>query len=236
MIAKVPHTGPSRGFLTSVHRGFVTKVRRRAVPAVLLVSALVATAGCGEVARTGRAPAYVIIDRMEGASGAEPGTFGTVLFSDVQTLVTTTVGGQQVRVPTIFSDPGQAVFRLALKNPGSVTAPLGPTTLNEITLTRYRVRFIRADGRNTPGVEVPHGFDGAFTVTIGATSSVTAAFELVRHQMKEEPPLRNLVGSGGANLISTIAEVTFWGRDNAGNDVEVRGQLTVNFGDFGDPS
>jgi hypothetical protein len=202
---------------------------------VAIVAALTC-ASCGDTVTEGRSPAYVIIDRLTAASGADPSEFGEVLFSDVQTLVNQTVGGQQVRVPTIFSDPGQGVFRLALKNPGNVNQPLGPTTFNEITLTRYRVRFIRADGRNTPGVDVPHGFDGAFTVTIPANGNVTANFEIVRHQMKQEPPLRNLIGGGSANLISTIAEITFWGRDLAGNEVEARGQLTVNFGDFGDPS
>ena len=42
--------------------------------------------------------------------------------------------------------------------------------------------------------------------------------------------------SGGAqNVISTIAEVTFYGRDQAGNEVSVTGSISVNFSDFGDP-
>jgi hypothetical protein len=203
---------------------------------IVAIVAALASASCGEVVRTGRAPTYVILENLQAASGAEPTEFGTILFSDVQTLVDQQVNGQTVRVPTVFSDPGQVTFRLGLKNPGTVTAPLGPTTMNEVTMTHYRVRFIRADGRNTPGVDVPFGFDGAFTVHIGANATATAGFEMVRHQNKQEPPLRNLVGSGSANLISAIAEVTFWGVDNAGNEVEARGQITVNFGDFGDPS
>ena len=38
-----------------------------------------------------------------------------------------------------------------------------------------------------------------------------------------------------ARTISTIAEVTFYGRDQAGNEVSATGMLSVNFGDFGDP-
>ena len=51
------------------------------------------------------------------------------------------------------------------------------------------MRFIRADGRNTPGVDVPYGFDGAFTVDGRRGETATAAFTLVRHIAKQEAPL-----------------------------------------------
>lgn len=205
------------------------------IAAAMCAAATVALAGCGDVARTGRSPAFLIVDSMTAASGADPGTFSTFLLSDVQTLVDQTIGGQTLKVPTIYNDIGRAAFRLALKDQGTAASPTSPSTLNEITLSRYRVRFRRADGRNTAGVDVPYGFDGGFTITIPAGGSATASFDIVRHQMKEEPPLRNLAQGGGANLISTIAEVTFYGRDQAGNDVEATGTITVNFGDFADP-
>lgn len=207
----------------------------RMILTVVLGAAGLASTSCGEVARTGQSPAMLIIERLEGASGADPGTFTTTLLSDVQTLVTQQVNGQTVRVPTLFNDIGRVGFRLALKNPGTTTAPLGPTTLNEITIRQYRVTFTRSDGRNTPGVDVPYGFDGAFTVTVPASGAVTATFDLVRHQLKAEPPLRNLIGGGNARFISTIAEVTFFGRDQAGNEVMASGTMTVNFGDWADP-
>lgn len=211
------------------------EVLRRVLGACGLAAGLIASSGCGQVARTGRSPAFIVIDSLEAASGASPGEFGSILYSDVQTLVERDVNGETVRVPTVFSDLGRATFRLGLKDPGTALNPNQPSALNEITLTRYRVRFRRADGRNTPGVDLPYGFDGAATVTVTAGSSVSAGFEVVRHQMKEEPPLQNLTNGGGASLISTIAEITFYGRDQAGNDVEVTGSMTVNFGDFGDP-
>ena len=44
--------------------------------------------------------------------------------------------------------------------------PTRPTTpINAITLTRYRVDFRRTDGRNTPGVDVPYGFDGGLGIS-----------------------------------------------------------------------
>jgi hypothetical protein len=51
---------------------------------------------------------------------------------------------------------------------------------------------------------------------------------------KLEAPLRALVAS--AVSISTVAEVTFYGRDQAGNDVSVTGFIEITFGNFGDPA
>jgi hypothetical protein len=208
--------------------------RQRLVPISLVGLAAVASASCGEVARTGRAPAQIVLENLQAASGAVPDEFGTVLYSDVLTLVEQTVNGQTIRVPTIFSDMGTARMRLIMKNPGGLGPPTAPTDLNTVTLTRYRVRFLRSDGRNTPGVDVPYGFDGGVTVTV-SDDGTDVPFELVRHSMKQEPPLRNLVNGGSANYIYTLAEVTFYGRDQAGNEVIATGMLTVNFGDWGDP-
>jgi len=37
-------------------------------------------------------------------------------------------------------------------------------------------------------------------------------------------------------VISTIAHVTFYGKDQNGNEVSVTGSISVNFADWGDPS
>ena len=73
-----------------------------------------------------------------------------------------------------------------------------------------------ASCRNTQGVDVPWSFDGAVTGTL-SEESTTVGFVLVRVQAKDEAPLRALRFNGGAQVISTIAEVTFYGRDQAGN-------------------
>ena len=205
------------------------KVRRKAVWgsgicfALLVLMALTA-AGCGEMTRQGTSPAYLIITRLDGASGAEPEEFGASVHSDVITVIDDR--------PTIFNDLGRVSLILALRDPGSSTQPTEPTSANFITLQRYRVRFIRADGRNTPGVDVPYGFDGAMTMTV-REGEVTGSFELVRHIAKQEAPLQALAGSGV--IITTIAEVTFFGFDQTGREVSVSGRLLVDFGNFADP-
>jgi len=101
-----------------------------------------------------------------------------------------------------------------------------------ITVNRYRVRYVRADGRNTPGVDVPYGFDGAFTVTVG-TGDASAGFTLVRSQAKLEAPLLAL--RHNLMVISVIAEVTFFGRDQTGRDVQATANILINFANHGDP-
>jgi hypothetical protein len=204
---------------------------------LLSVAALVVlSVSCAsDLTRTGRSPAYLVIDKLEAASGAKAAEFSAFLNSDVITLVDVTVNGTTVKVPTIFSDPGRVTLRLGLKNPGSSELPSAPSPVNDITINRYHVTFKRSDGRNTPGVDVPWGFDGGASATVSGKDSVSLGFELVHHSMKEEPPLKNLGGHGGSIEITTIAEITFYGRDQAGNDVSVTGTISVNFADFGDP-
>jgi hypothetical protein len=193
------------------------------------VACVISLVSCGsEMLRTGRSPMLLVIENMQ----ATPGTGGQVsafLLSDVQVLVDETVNGVKVKVPTIFNDSATATIRSIEKNPDATTTPI-----NSITLTRYNVSFRRTDGRATPGVDVPYGFDGGLGISISPNNSASVAFEIVRHQAKLEPPLKNLVGMGGLGFISTIAEVTFYGHDQNGNEVTVTGRIDVQFGDFAD--
>jgi hypothetical protein len=187
----------------------------------VLVVTLFGSASCGEMVRQGQASSYLIINVLEGASGAQSGQFSTVLSSDVVTVVSGN--------PTVFADPGRVTLALAMKDAGSLT-PTAPTSNNFITVNRYRVRYIRADGRNTEGVDVPYTFDGAITGTVSGTS--TFGFTLVRIQAKEEAPLAALRSNG--NVISTIAQVTFYGHDQTGRETSVTGQIGINFANWGD--
>jgi hypothetical protein len=212
-----------------------TRVVRRAVRALLVLAMTLPFSGCTARQLEGDSSAYLILNSIVGFSGAKPGEFNGVLASDVVTNVNRSVNGQQVASPTIYEDGAQVTFRLGLKDPGATDAPAVPSTTNFITVTRYHVRYIRADGRNTPGVDVPYAFDSAITATVG-NGTTTSSLTLVRAQAKLEAPLAALANGGGAVMISTIAEVTFYGTDQAGREVSVVGTIGVNFGDWGDPA
>jgi hypothetical protein len=195
------------------------RAARRAL-AVALLAAPLASCTAGHTA--GTSSSFLIIDRLQGASGAQPEDFSTVLASDVRT------GGG------FREDIGQVQFRLAMKDPGSIETPLAPTSNNFITVTRYRVRYVRSDGRSTPGVDVPYPFDGAMTATVTDEGGL-GTLVLVRIQAKLESPLLALHQLGSEIAITTIAEVTFFGKDQAGREVSVTGHIGVTFADWADP-
>ena len=190
---------------------------------------VIASAACGgELLRTGRSPVTLVVSSVEATAGGA-GSGSAFLLSDVQVLVEQDVNGTTVRVPTFFNDTATATLTVLAKNPTLPTTPL-----NSVTVTRYRVVFKRADGRNTPGVDVPYGFDGPAAITIPVAGTGSVVLNLVRHQAKLEPPLRNLVGFGGLGFISTIAEITFYAHDQNGNELVTTASLDVQFGDFAD--
>ena len=199
--------------------------------AVLLAAA---ASGCGEFVRESRSPSQLVIVSLQGASGAAPQEMGSTVSSDVVTLRTTPAPCSETSpCPIVFGDGGQVTMRLQLRDLGASGVAVTPSSLNEVTVSRYRVTYTRTDGRNTPGVDVPYPFDSAVTFTVPAEGSVTHGFDLVRNNAKREAPLAALQTNVG--LLSTIADVTFYGRDQAGNDVSVSGRIGVTFGNFADP-
>jgi hypothetical protein len=169
---------------------------------------------CSEAIRTGQSPAYLVMTSLQGSAGLTGG-FGSTLQSDVVS-----------DTGSIAQDLGQAVLQLTMKDPLASS----PTAVNAITITQYHVDYIRSDGRNTQGVDVPFAFDGAVTATVSGTASVP--FTLVRVQAKEEAPLKALRLGGGANVITTIARVTLYGHDQNGREVSVSGNIEVSFADW----
>ena len=160
---------------------------RVAAAAVLLLP----LTSCSEAIRQGDGSSYLVITSLTGGADNDATVESDVLGED----------------GTIFTDVGQASMRLVMKDQGGPA----PSPVNAITVTQYRVEYIRSDGRNTPGVDVPFPFTGGTTATITGTGSVD--FTLVRIQAKIEAPLKALGSFGGAQVISTVARVTFFGRD-----------------------
>ena len=198
---------------------------------ICAVVAAMAASGCGDVATGSRASSILVIDSLSAASGAEPGKYGGTLNSDVTTNVTEPPPCSDTSpCAVVFPDLGQVSLSLTAKNQASTTAP---TALNAVTITRYRVEFTRTDGHNTPGVDVPYGYDSAVTITVVPGETATTGFELVRHVAKQEAPLLALKSSH--NIISTIANITFYGTDQSGNVVNATASIGIAFGNFADP-
>lgn len=136
---------------------------------------------------------------------------------------------------SVFNDNGVVTLRAFPKDRAQLVS-----AINNVTFERYRVTYIRTDGRNVQGVDVPYPFDGVanFNLPVGG-EEVERGFIVVRHQAKLEPPLVQLKqvtsdgGGGGGLILSTIAQIEFFGHDNAGRSVKVTGYLNVVFANFG---
>jgi hypothetical protein len=201
----------------------------RSIARLCFVGALVtATASCGDVIRQGQSPVVLVMNSLGGAPGSKPGSFGSPLNSDVITnVISPAPCSADTPCPTIFNDIGQAVLSLAPKD-----VAVSPTSNNQVTITRYHIDYIRTDGRNVQGVDVPYSVDGAATGTVPASGTLSLPFELVQSVAKQQSPLIQLVTNPA--IINTIAKVTFFGKDLVGNDISVTGQIQVNFANFGD--
>jgi hypothetical protein len=178
------------------------------------------------VATSSRAPVYVVMNSLLAAPGNHPTAFGGNLVSSVITNLTTPPPcAPATPCPTVFNDLGQAIVSLAAKD-----VTIAPTSNNQVTITSYHVHYTRSDGRNAQGQDVPYDFDGAVTATLPPTGTVTIGFEIVRHDAKQEAPLVQLVNSNA--IINAICTVTFYGKDQVGNDVTVTGSILIDFGNF----
>jgi hypothetical protein len=200
-----------------------------------VIALVLSVVSCGDVVRTGRSPMFLTIDLLQAAKGDKPTQMSGALLSDVLTIVTS--GGTcsaQAPCQVIFDDFGQVVLRTPLKDVTNPSSPNAPTTNNEVTIFRYRVVYRRTDGHNVQGVDVPFAFDGGVTGTIPLGGTLTLSFELVRHLAKVESPLTQLRGNRG--FIYTIADITFFGKDRVGNEIQATGSIQVDFGDFADQS
>ena len=193
--------------------------------AIILVLAGAIAAGCvPDWAKRGEAPTVLLMTAINS---------GTPITSDV-------------RLSNGNVCPDFASLRV--ENHGK--NPQGPTTgfRGDFTIERYQVRYLRSDGRNVEGVDVPFTISGSLAQEVQEESAAAVSLEIVRRQAKMEPPLSILRGpQGGAggvdilngapisNVITMFAEVTLWARSTiltTTNSVSARVQ--VDFADFND--
>ena len=207
---------------------------RRVCAAVVWVSAM-SLAGCtADWAKQNDSSIYFEIGQIRAISNTVTGgTSGNILYSDVSQVI---------------NDDVEVDVNIFQKNPNiNASSPN-----NHVFVESYRVRFFRTDGRNTEGVDVPHSITGPIgstrihTPSSGTEQEITSTITLVRHQAKLEPPLRNMNGGGlqvqlppapgfsGSVVLTTVAEITIFGRTLTGSNLTATGRIQVTFADFVD--
>jgi len=135
---------------------------------------------------------------------------------------------------SIIADIAKATMSARMLDPNPIT---GPSSYADVQLTRYAVTFYRADGKNMPGVDVPHPFEGSVTalIKIGIPNQVN--FVIVRETAKQESPLVNILQLGTrAEAFSATARVDFYGHDLTGNAVKATGYISITFANYANGS
>ena len=146
-------------------------------------------------------------------------------------------------VSDTFNDDATLTVELLRKNPRAPSVPV-----EDVVLESYQVRFFRTDGQNREGVDVPFRFTGPLHTRIHAPSTIAetsadVVVSVVRHQAKQEPPLKNMIGVNGDNgrlliggqvIVTMVAEITIFGRTTNDRTLTATTQAQVTFADFAD--
>lgn len=183
----------------------------RAKAIVFVLGALAASGCVPDWAKQGDSPEVLLMTAIDG---------GNPLTSDV-------------RISTGSVCPDFATLRVENhpKNP-RVT---GTGFRGDIVIERYGVRYFRSDGRSTEGVDVPYAISGNVAQEIQEGAAATLSLEVVRRQAKLEPPLRNLIGLGGGQVVTMFAEVTIHARSTVNQTTNTAtARLQIDFADFAD--
>ena len=130
---------------------------------------------------------------------------------------------------TITADEAKASLGVTLLDPVS---SYGPSSFNAITVDRYVVTYMRVDGKNVEGVDVPYSFEGALSAFIEVDSSADINFVIVRAISKAEPPLIDLVEGRAEGVLNVNAKVDFYGHDLTNRNVKATGYISIFFTNY----
>lgn len=134
-------------------------------------------------------------------------------------------------LPSVAADAAKVSLTAKLIDP---SPPVTVSQYNSITVNRYAVTYIRSDGENRQGVDVPYSFEGSLSTLIDIDSIVEVSFVIVREVAKVEPPLLNLREGRGEGVLQVTAKVDFYGQDMVKNNVKATGYLTIFFANYVD--
>lgn len=183
----------------------------------LIVAGALALASCTpDFVKQNDSSVIIRVRSVEATAGGE-GQGGAFLLSDVHD----TKGGN-------FNDNVSVTVENLPKN--SNVAELG--RFNDVLLEQYDIRYIRSDGRAVEGVDVPYRITGQLSALVLVNGTTAVAFVVVRHQAKDEPPLVNMKGNAGAQILTVFAHITLYGHTTSGKAVQTTATLSITFGDF----
>lgn len=190
--------------------------------AAVLALAALALAACNPIENSQQSNSLLVVETLTGLDMT--GNEGNLCESDV--LFTDSLTG----VSTITADLAKASLSAQTLDPNPI---LGTSQYSDIQLLKYAVTYLRADGKSTPGVDVPYSFEAGITGLIRVGQLTTVSFVVVREAAKQEIPLLNLrTTTTRAETLEITARIDFYGKDLSGRAVKATGYLFITFADF----
>ncbi len=192
---------------------------------LLLLIAALALVSCVAKENDSTSASFLVINSLTGKD--LEGTDGsTTVFSDVS------LSG------SIVNDNGVAAVTTLTINPLEDSDEHDITFYMNVIVDQIDVEFMRTDGRNVEGVDVPYRFTQPMNMLVPVDEAVDIPFILIRHVAKLEAPLIALLEVPNQGVVlQLVAKVTVHGKDLGGHRVApVSGYLSVwcsNFADQG---
>lgn len=189
---------------------------------VLIIAAL-ALASCQAKEDDSTSASFLVITSLTGNDLA--GKAGsTTVFSDVITN------------GSIINDSAVAVVTALTYNPTEDSEAHDITYYMNVIVDQVDVEFMRTDGKNTEGVDVPYHFSQPMNMLVEVDKTASIPFILIRHVAKMESPLIQLRDFPSEEFVlQLVAKVTMHGKDLAGHRVApVSGYLSVWCANFAD--
>ncbi len=177
--------------------------------------------GCNKISDESTSAVKLVITHITGVNWT--GNESSILESDV--LVENPDTGET----TVQNDYGNAYIVAYPYNPDEATTSF----YENVQLKEYHVSYVRSDGRNQEGVDVPRSFWGRISVMIPPDGNEhMVVFVLVRANAKMERPLVDLRYGSSEKELEVTAVVEFYGEDLSGHKVYVKGTIPVVFANY----
>ncbi|HOW44480.1 MAG TPA: hypothetical protein PK919_04835 [Candidatus Aminicenantes bacterium] len=189
---------------------------------VLIIAALV-LGSCLAKEDDSTSASFLVINSLTG-NDLEGNVGSTTVFSDV-----ITEGG-------IINDNGVAAVSTLTYNPTEDSEEHDITYYMNVIVDQVDVEFMRTDGKNVEGVDVPYHFSQPVNMLVPVDEEVEIPFVLIRHAAKMESPLIELRDVPSEEFVlQLVAKVTLHGKDLGGHRVApVSGYMSVWCANFAD--
>lgn len=190
---------------------------------LLLIIAALALVSCVAKENDSTSASFLVINSLTGTD-LQGNSGSTTVFSDVS------LAG------SIINDSGTASVKALTYNPMEDSKEHDITYYMNVIVDQIDVEFMRTDGRNVEGVDVPYRFTQPVNWVVDIDTVEDIPFILIRHVAKLEAPLFALreVTSQGV-VLQLVAKVTLHGKDVGGHRVApVSGYLSVWCSNFAD--